>query len=306
MDPDMTRSARRLSWALLALLALVRSVAAAQAPAAAPPEAGVVVLEHRFVEGTSETVSVPLTRRVRYRASVSGPGVPQFAPAQRYHQPALVVADPDREGNGFSWFEVYPGETGAHYIRLSGLTEGSAVTLRVYRDDAETERAAEARDQDFAVGLSFGGGVHSGYRLDPTSGVAESGSDLEGCLVADTGHWFSTCLGGGRQTLPSAGLSVTWFFLEPRARLISSHLFGRHRFDLGTSLRLAQATQTGPRGISPSLIAVGLHAVQHLSADMRQRGWSLYTAWQYGRIGNVPETEDRNTGRFSAGITWIP
>jgi hypothetical protein len=303
MDPGMTRSACRLSWALFAL---VPSVAAAQAPAAGPPEAGVVVLEHRFVEGTSETVAVPLTRRVRYRASVSGPGVPQFAPAQRYHQAALVVADPGREGDGFSWFEVYPGETGPHYIRLSGLTEGSAVTLRVYRDDAETERAAEARDQDFSVGLSVGGGVHSGYRLDPTSGVAGSGSDLEGCLVADTGHWFSTCLGGGRQTLPSADLSVTWFFLEPRARLLSTHLFGRHRFDLGTSLRLAQATQTGPRGISPSLIAVGLHTVQHLSADMRQRGWSLYTAWQYGRIGNVPETEDRNTGRFSAGITWIP
>jgi hypothetical protein len=293
----------RLAWLLLALAPVA---AQAQSPAASAPSDTALVLEHRFTEGTSETVSVPLTRRVRYWAVLTGPGNPQFIPAQRYRPAALVVAAPGRGAGGESWFELAPGDSGPHYIHLSGLPDGSAVTLRVYRDDARTARDAEARDHDFAVGLSLGGGVHSGYRLDPTAGLAQSGSAIEGCLVADTGHWFSACLGGGRETLPGADLSVTWLFLEPRARLLHTGAFGGHLFDLGAAVRVGQATQVGRRGISPSLLAAGLYAEQHLSANMRQHGLSVYTAWQHGRLGNVPETEDRDTDRFTAGLTWIP
>jgi DNA gyrase inhibitor GyrI len=297
----------RLAWVLLALApGLAPAPAQAQSPDAVASGDAPLVLEHRFVEGTSETVTVPLTRRVRYWAVLSGPGNPQFIPAQRYRPPALVVAATARGGDGETWFELHPGDTGPHYVRLTGLAEGSAVTLRVYRDDAQTAHDDQARDHDFAVGLSLGAGVHSAYRLDPTAGLAESGSAIEGCLVADTGNWFSACLGGGRETLPGADLSVTWLFLEPRARLLHAGVLGGRRFDLGAAVRVAQATQVGRRGISPSLLAAGLYAEQHLSSNLRQRGLSLYAAWQHGRLGNVPETEDRDTDRFTAGLTWLP
>jgi hypothetical protein len=288
------------------LLAVVPAAVQAQSPVAVPASDTALVLEHSFTEGTAETVSVPLVRRVRYWAVLTGPGNPQFIPAQRYQPAALLVAAPGRDRAGETWFELNPGESGPHYVRLTGLAEGSAVTLRVYRDDVRTAQDDEARDHDFAVGLSLGGGIHSGYRLDPTEGLARSGSAIEGCLVADTGHWFSACLGGGRETLPGTDLSVTWLFLEPRARLLHTGAFGGRRFDLGAAVRVGQATQVGRRGISPSLLAAGLYAEQHLTSNMRQHGLSVYTAWQHGRLGNVPETEDRDTDRFTAGLTWIP
>jgi hypothetical protein len=285
---------------------LLPAHALAQVPASASDGAGVVIFERSFVGGTSDNVEVPLKRRVWYYATLSGAGAPEFLPAQHYHQPALVVPVTSTTEPGVAEFEVYAGWTGPHYVRVAGLAPGSAVTLRLYRNDSKTESAAVASDHDLALGLSLGGGIHSGYRLDPTGGPADGGSDVEGCLLTDTGHWFSICLGAGRQTLPSADLKVLWFFLEPRARLISGHLFGDHRFDLGTSIRLAQGTETGEREISPSLAAVGVYAVHHLSADLRQRGWSIYTAWQYGRLGNVPETEDRDAVRLTAGLNWVP
>jgi hypothetical protein len=298
--------AARLWWSL-ALFLLLPMDAGAQVQPVAGGLPRVLVLEHLFTAGSTETVTVRLERRVKYWVTLSGPGTPEFLQTRRYHPPALVAPVGPSGPGAAGEFEVYPAETGVHVIRLTGLTPGSQVTIRVYRDDFETERMASLHDHDFAVGLYLGGGLHSGYRLDPTGGdPATHGSDLEGCLLADTGHWFSTCIGAGRQTLPSADLTLTWFFIEPRARVYSGHLVGDHRFDLGASVRVAQSPETGARHISPSLLAVGVYVVQHLSPNLRQRGWSIYAAWQHGRLGNVPETEDRDNNRLTAGLTWVP
>jgi hypothetical protein len=297
--------AARLWWSM-ALFLLLPIDAGAQAPPVAGEFPRVLLLEHLFTAGSADTVTLRLERRVKYWATLSGPGTPEFLQTQRYHRAALVVPmEPSSPGTARE-FEVYAAETRVHVIRLTGLTPGSQVTIRVYRDDFETERMAFLHDHDFAVGLYLGGGVHSGYRLDPTGGAAAHGGDVEGCVLADTGHWFSTCIGAGRQTLPSADLTLTWFFIEPRARVYSGHLVGDHRFDVGASVRVAQSPETGARHISPSLLAVGVYVVQHLSANLRKRGWSIYAAWQHGRLGNVPETEDRDNNRLTAGLTWVP
>lgn len=281
----------------------------AQAPAARADTGRVLVLEHRFAGGAPDSVIVGLVRRVVYRATTDGRAAPTFKPLRGYKWAALVVPFGKDAAGRAKEFEVHASETGAHLVSIEGLPPGSEVTLRLYRDDTETRRNADANDRDFATGLSFGGGFHSGYRLDPAGSASPGGGgDVEGCILAETGNWFSACLGVGRQSLPDASLTVTWYFIEPRARFLSRPLLGDHRTDLGASVRFAQASevQAGTGYLSPSLLAAGLYLTQHLSPDNRRRGWSMYTAWQHGWLGNVPETERRSTDRFTAGLTWVP
>ena len=114
------------------------------------------------------------------------------------------------------------------------------------------------------------------------------------------------CVGIGHQSFPDADYGVTWVFVEPRVRAISGRLFGGSLTDLTAAFRLSQAPQTGPRALTPVLLALGVYLTQHLSGDGRRRDWSLYTAWHHGRLGNVPETEMRNVDRITAGLLWVP
>jgi hypothetical protein len=290
----------------LALLVFPLHVVAAQD--AAPADSGrVLIYEHRFVEGLAERAEVELERPVMYWAEVIGPGTPAFQPAGRYGFAALVVPAGEPADDRPRWYEVHVGKSGPHLIRLTGLPLGGEPTLRVYRDDIQTRRLADEHDRDFAVGLSFGAGAHTGYRLEPTGGANPgSGSDVEGAIVAESGDWFGAAIGVGRQSFPDAGLSVTWFFIEPKARLLTRQFFGRRRTDFGASIRFADAPETGPRHISPYQIAGGVFVTQHLSTEGRRRGLSVYTALLHGYLGNVPETERRTTNRVTAGVTWVP
>lgn len=291
----------------IALLLVTPGHAIGQSVAGGTDAGRVLIFEHDFAGGTADSVMVNLVRHVVYRAHTSGPGEPTFRPLRKYKWSALVVPagkDPVRHT---AEFEVHASETGPHVMRIAGLPPGGRVTLWLYEDTVETRRIADADDRDFSTGLSFGGGFHSGYRLDPTGGANPvGGGDVEGCILADTGTWFSVCLGVGRQSLPNAGLTVMWFFLEPRARFLSGQLLRGHRTDVGASIRFAQAPETGRRNISPSLLAAGLYLTQHLAGQNHSRGWSVYSAWQHGRLGNVPETERRSTDRFTAGLSWVP
>lgn len=289
------------------VLLLTPPVLSAQdtAPAADSPQ--VLLLEHRFGTGSADSVVVTLEHRVMYWAEVTGPGTPAFQPLRRYGWSALVVPLDEGRDDRPRRFEVHPAASGPHLIALTDLAQGSAATLRVYRDEIETRRFAESHDRDFAVGLLLGIGVHTGYRLDPTGATDPvRGGDVEGCLMAQSGGGFGACIGVARQRLPDADLSVTWFFLEPRMRIVSGRLMGDLRTDLGAALRLGQAPETGPRHISPSLIAIGLHVTQHLAPGGRRRGWSVYAAWHHGWLGNIPEPTRRETNLFTAGLTWVP
>jgi hypothetical protein len=294
-----------IAGAGLFLLSSARLAAQVVAPA---DSTRIPMLEHSFTAGSSDSVLVILERRGVYSAEVIGaPATPTFQPVRRYLWPALVVPVSGVQVGQPPRFEVQPGATGPHVVRVSDLPPGATAILRLYRDDVEARSRAKSRDRDFAVGLLLGGGMHSGYRLDPTGGADPAGGrDVDLCILAQSGGRFGACLGMARQSFPDADFTVTWFFVEPRVRLVSGRLFGDLSTDLGAGLRLGQAPETGPRHISPSLLAVGFNVTQHLSPDGRRRGWSLYAAWLHGRLGNVPETERRDSDRVTAGLTWVP
>lgn len=304
-QPSGYSNMRRHLTSMVSLLLVAPASVVAQGAPSVLDSTQVLLLEHEFV-GPMDTILVTLERRVVYRVETTGSqGMPTFLSARGSRWPALVVPEDDRAANGLRRFEVHAGTTGPHVVSWSGAAADGAATLRLYRDHAETRRMSEAHDRGFAVGLLMGGGFHTAYRLDPLD-PGHPGGDVESCVLAESGQWFSACIGMGRQALPRAGFSVTWFFLEPRARLASGRLVGSSRTDLSAALRLGQASESGPRHQSPSLVAVGLYVTQHLAAQDRRRGWRLYTAWHYGRLGNVPEEELRSSNRFTAGLMWVP
>jgi hypothetical protein len=264
---------------------------------------GVLILEHRFSSPADSTL-VELRKGVMYWADLDGPGTPAIRAARRYGQSALVV-DADVPGSAVHRFEIHAGQSGPHRVHLPGLPAGQEVTLRLYRDEAETRRFAESRDRDFAIGLVFGGGGHTGYRLEPAPGDPQGGRLFEGGIVTQSGSWFSAVLGLSRHSLHNPDFAVAWFFLEPRAR-VASWLLGRARTDLAVTLRVAAAPESGPHHLPPNLLAPGLTVTYHLARDGRRRGPSIYTSWRHGWIGNVPETDRNTTDEFTLGLSWIP
>ncbi|MEP6689295.1 MAG: hypothetical protein ABJC36_13175 [Gemmatimonadales bacterium] len=262
-----------------------------------------LVLEQGFATPKDSTL-VALKKGVMYWAEVDGPGTPVIRSAGRYGQSALIV-DADVPGVAAHRFEIHTGHSGPHVVRLSGFPAGGTATLRLYRDEAETKRFAETHDRDFAIGILFGGGGHTGYRLEPATRDPAGGRQFEGGIVTQSGSWFSAVLGLSRQSLHNPDFAVAWFFLEPRAR-VTSGLLGSHRTDLAVTLRVAAAPESGPHHLPPNLLAPGLTITHHLSDGGRRRGPSIYTSWRHGWIGNVPESDRNTTDEFTVGLAWIP
>jgi hypothetical protein len=266
----------------------------------------VLVVEHQFTGDLPDSVVVHLERSVFYLVEVSGGSGTPVAKPLRSHQFPAIVASTGQAVGGTERFEMHTGWSGPHTVSLPGLAPGSTAVLKLYRDEAATRRAADSRDRDFAVGLLLAVGRHSGYRLDPTGGEPPAGGgDVEGCVLAESGGRFGACIGAARQSFPDADFAVTWFFVEPRFRLLSGTALGTSRTDVGISFRIAQGVETGPRHHSPSQLALGVHIVQHLAGQGFRRGWSLNAAYHHGRLGNVPETEFRDTDRVTAGLAWV-
>lgn len=291
----------------VSLLLVGSSLLAAQERATARDSARVLLLEHRFGPDSAGSVVVSLERGVVYWVEVTGPGTPVFQPVRRRPRPAFLVPIGEGAGDQPRRFEVYAMQAGVHMVSLSDLPPGTAATLRLYWDVVETRRIAEKLDRQLAVGLLVAGGFHSGYRLDPIGGPdPQGGSDVEACMLVETGQTFGTCMGVGRQSFPDAGFAATWLFLEQRGRLVSGRFWGGRRTDLGAALRYSQALGAGPRRLSPGLLGVGLYVTQHFAAEGRRRGWRIVCAWQHGRLGDAPETERLDTDRFTAGLAWTP
>jgi hypothetical protein len=283
----------------------VLALALGVAPLAAQDAAvGPTVIERRFESGLPDSVLIKLRDGVVYWAEVVGPGAPLFRAVHRYHGVALVVPHEDRNSRRF---EVHPGATDTYIVTIEGRAPEMPSTLRLVLDEPATRRRAEERERDLAVGLLLGAGAHTGYRLDPTGGLdPRGGGDFEACVMVQPGGPVDACLGVGREDFPDADFSVTWIFVEPRLRILSRPLLGGSLTDLTAAFRLSQAPEAGPRALTPILLSLGLYVTQHLTGDGRRRGWSLYTAWHHGRLGNVPETEMRNVDRITAGLLWVP
>jgi hypothetical protein len=285
----------------LALALLLPGRLAAQADSGA-----VLILQHDFVGGAPDSVAVTLRKTGYYRAELAGAaGTLLVRPSSGARWEALVV--PVRMEDRAGIFEVHPGRSGTYWVQVAHLMEGRTATLRLYSDEPAARRIAVERERSWGIGLGLAAGFHTGYRLDPTGGLNPSGGgDVEGCILIETSSGLGGCLGIARQSLPDARVAVTWYFVEPRVRLLSRPLFGSSRTDLGLTLRIAQGSQIGSREISPTQVAGGIYLTQHLSPHGRSRGWSIYVAYHHGRLGNVPETEFRDTDRLAGGLTWVP
>jgi hypothetical protein len=265
----------------------------------------VLLLEHRFGSDSSNHVVVQLERGVVYRVEITGPGAPSLQPIKAGALAALLVPVGAATGDGPRQFQAYPYQAGPHAIRLSDVPSGSTAMLRLYRDAGFTRQSRERREHGLAFGVEVGAGIHSGYRLDPTGGAnPRGGNDIEGCFLAQAGDLYGTCIGLGRQAFPDASYNVAWAFIEEQGRLVSVHLVGGRRTDLGATLRFSHALSAGPRSLSPSLLSIGLSVIQHLSTQGR-RGVSVFCGWQHGRLGFAPETEKLDTDRFAAGVSWV-
>jgi hypothetical protein len=270
--------------------------------------ATVVLVEHQFSANTADSVLVSLRKSGFYWAELEGgAGTPVVRPTSRGRWEALVVPRGPAGGGGPEVFEVHPGATEVHSVQVADLSPGTTVTLRLYGNPSEELRLKVARERSWGIGLGLAAGLHTGYRLDPTGGIQPGGGgDTEGCIIIESAIGLGGCLGIARQSLPDADASVIWYFIEPRMRLLSRPLFGSAQTDFGLSLRLAQGGETGPRNISPSQLSAGVYVTQHLSGSGRRRGWSIHLAYQHGKLGNVPETEHRDTDRVIGGLTWVP
>lgn len=290
------------SWCALVLcISLPPSAISAQQPATR------LLAEYRLGMTDADSVVLDLIGKTFYVLEVAGrDGEPTVVPTRPGRHRALVTPA-GRAPDGSARYELYPGWSGPHILRVPGAAGAGDVLVRIYVDAATTDRAERRHDDGLAVGIALGGGVHSGYRLDPTGGEPPGGGgDLEGCIVAESGSRLSACIGLARQRFPDADLTVTWYFIEPRVRVWSGSVAGAARTDIGISLRIAQGAETRPRNISPSQLAPGIHVIQHLAADGRRRGWSVWLNYSHGRLGNVPETEFRDTDRLAAGLAWVP
>lgn len=289
----------------LSLLLVVPSSAAAQRDL--ERESGRLLrVEHRFGPDSATFVAT-LEKRVVYWVELNGPGTPRFQPAGRHSLAALVAPIPVAAGNDVQRFELFAFQAGPHTVTLQGLPAGSAATLRLYRDVVETRRINQRRDRQLGLSLVLGAGVHTGFRLDPTGGAhPRGGRDIEGCILAETGDWFGTCLGAAQLSFPDAGFSATWLFIEQRVRIWSGHPLGRGRTHLAGVVRYSQGLKAGPRKLDPALLAAGVHVIQYLATDGFRRGVGLYASVQYGRLGSAPETELLNTLRVTAGVAWRP
>ena len=296
----------RSAWAVALFLA--PASLAAQAAHSAHSTPPVLLLEHHWQADSADSLIVVLKKDGVYWAEVlGGIGSLTAVPATPPQYPVFVEPHEEPTMEGARVFELHPARSGPHVLRLVGVPAGTTPRLRVYSDEAQARQAARARDRQWGIGLAVNGGVHSGYLLEPslTSSPAV-GSDVEACLLLDSGHGVGGCLGAGYQSVPGAAYGVEWAFAELRAQVLGRRLVGGALTQLGLAFRLAQGGATRARSIDPSLIAVGVTVTQHLAPASRTRGWSLQGAYQHGWLGNLPAQDRRQIDRFTAGMSWIP
>jgi hypothetical protein len=87
---------------------------------------------------------------------------------------------------------------------------------------------------------------------------------------------------------------------------MSKQLFSDRNTDLSGTFRFSKATGVGSRNTYPEMFGLGLQLVQHIASGGHRRGISVLTAWQHGWLNNAPDSQDRSTDRFMAGLIWLP
>lgn len=316
----------RLLAALVLLVGVVRvplaqtaaAASGASPDSAAPAEsADALVLDHDFT-GTPEFVRLFLQGRQVYRAELSTPDVTLEirSPRARVQLPRVYpITAPS--GSGESVYEIYTEADGEYELRPIALArEAVATRLRLYRDAAESRRRMSLRSRPgWEIGIELAGGWNSGFAQsqDPVR-VAEGGepgSDVELCFAARRAPGVSRlgmcALGIGYQSQHGAR-NITWFFTEPRFRVVGRAAPGRSNWEGGVLFR-AGFGAVSRTNVNPVLLAPGLYAARHIRTAPDGRGWSFHASWSrawYRGFAKPFGVYDPETGNFTPGETKSP
>jgi hypothetical protein len=301
----MQRPALRHSVAVVTFLRLVlaASPGAAQVPASPDTTLGDTLLVNQALQGPADSFRVRLTKGGQYRVALWPANARLEGTLQGGR--ATAFAPRIREGVGThpTVIELYPPQTG-EYLLVTTLPAGlSSGTMQLWSDRKLAKSRQEARDRTWGIGLGFMGEVYSAYRT-VEGYTEEGGTGVEGCLLFGSSGPLSGCLGFDYQARSGEAGSLTWFFIEPRLRVLTAHAFG-HPMDLLASLRLGQGSQS-LLSVYPSIIAPGLLLAYHLDDRPGARGWRLVFQMYGALVGNTALAQKPTFASASLGLTWIP
>ena len=287
-------------------LTLIAVRCTAQVQTAPDSVLGDTLLIDRPLTGVSDSFRITLVQGGQYRVSLS-PGAATLEAISADKRLSTAFPARVREGAGANptIIELYPPRTADYVVRVrsaAGLVGGR---IQVWSDRKLAESKQEQRDRAWGIGLGLAAGWHSGYYTgaDDANG-GQSGSALETCILVGSSGPVSGCLGFTRQELGSDVNAISWFFIEPRVRLVSIHSLGRP-LDVILSARLGQGSSER-LGVDPSLIAPGLLLSYHLDDRPGARGWKATFQVLYAFLGNVDTPYNSDFAQLTLGLSWIP
>jgi hypothetical protein len=300
---------RRVLAALAIAVAFTRPITARAQTPAAVDSFPVLILEHQFRGGVPDSARIILDKRLVYRVELSGrSGLPDIRPPGR-GTPAFSAKLEKESFPGRSRFEMYPFSTGVHFVWVTGLAPADTALLRIYSDPSGSE-AAQARtlthaSHTWTIGFAAAGGFNSSFLLADRaplspSDTARSGMDAElGLVIASSANPVSAELGVSVEPIGGATTRGTWFFVEPRVRVIR-----RGTMEAAVLFHLAQGSFSRSL-VNPVLLAGGVVLTQHLSHDPLGRGAALQLRYFYGSVRNVP-AQGQHAHHILLGIVWKP
>jgi hypothetical protein len=201
--------------------------------------------------------------------------------------------------------ELYPSRSAEYLLVITapGARETGRVQLWANRQLARSLQAK--RDRAWGIGVSVMADIHLGYLTGPLDPDPTGGSSgIEGCLVVGSSGRLSGCLGFNYQQRGNEADAVTWYFIEPRARVVSVRAFDRP-LDVIVAVRVAQGNLSRV-SVDPSLIAPGFLIAYHLDDRPGVRGWRLIGQFYYAWVGNTAISPKETFTRGALGLSWVP
>jgi hypothetical protein len=296
----------RLTSLLLLSLLGASALRAQQTPAVAAPRdtardsSDVLVLQHDFT-GPGEFARVFLQKGQAYRAELSIIDASLSVDALKGGPPVLVAREEVVNASGGAVYTLYPRADAEYQIKL--VEGGPLVTLRLYRDLKQSRRRQKVlASPGWEIGGEIGIGGHSGFLVNSAPEDVEDsdkgGLHLEGCFSARSGpgilNYVSGCAAGVAWDSRPHGAGVTWFFLEPRIRLLGSRPAGVSNTEVGILARLAYG-MVAKANRNPSLFAPGIYLSRNVRVNQGGKGFSFTLSYRHMMMGNLG-TEDAGFG----------
>ncbi len=286
----------------LALFLGATPIAAQGAPAPKTPP-GDTLLATRSLRGPADTLEVRLEKGGQYRVMLWPASAQLQAVTPDGHATAFAARTREGTGGNPTLVELYPPQSADYLVIITSTPGTPNAHVELWADRKLAAAHQEERDRAWGIGLSVAGEIYSAFST--IDGYPEEGgTGIGGCLLVGSSGPFSACLGFDTQARSGEAGSLTWYFLEPRYRFLTTDALGRP-FDLLVTLRIGQGHQE-LLGVDPSLLAPGIMLAYHLDDRPGARGWRV-TVQVYGAlIGNTDQAQKPTFVSGALGLSWIP